>query len=126
MDRTLVRIGALLSFLAVAIGAFARHTLEPKLSAHAIEVFDIGARYHALHAIGVVLVGLLASFGEPKRLRIAGWLLVIGVLVFSGSLYAFALTENKGFGALAPIGGLSLMAGWIVVAFGFPATKGTQ
>jgi uncharacterized membrane protein YgdD (TMEM256/DUF423 family) len=120
MDRTLVRIGALLSFLAVALGAFAKHTLEKSLSPHSLEIFDTGARYHALHALGVIVIGFLVAFGDAKRLRLAGWLLIVGIAIFSGSLYALALTGQKMLGALAPLGGLSLMAGWVTLSLGFP------
>jgi uncharacterized membrane protein YgdD (TMEM256/DUF423 family) len=123
MDRTLVRIGALLSFLAVALGAFGKHALETRLDAHSMEIFETGARYHGLHALGVVAIGILCAFGDAARLRVAGWLLVAGVAIFSGSLYAIALTGVRAFGAVAPIGGLCLMAGWVVAAFGLNSPK---
>ena len=122
-DRLLIQVGALLSFLAVAIGAFARHSLEPKLSPESIAIFDIGARYHALHALGVVVVGILVAYGDPKRLRLAGWFLTGGIVIFAGSLYTLALTGMRLLGALAPVGGLSLMIGWVLVAYGFAAKK---
>lgn len=104
----LIALGALNAALAVAAGAFGAHALRTRLDARAFEVFEVGARYHMYHALALVLCGVIATRGATT----AGWILQAGILVFSGSLYALALTGVKGLGAITPLGGLAFLVGW--------------
>ncbi len=105
--------GSLLALAAVAIGAFGAHGLKGRLSPEMLAVYQTGVQYHFYHALGLVLVGL-AFFHLPDGavLRASGWLMGAGILFFSGSLYALALTGEKWLGAVAPIGGSAFILGW--------------
>jgi uncharacterized membrane protein YgdD (TMEM256/DUF423 family) len=111
----LIALGALNAALAVGAGAFAAHGLRDRLDARALEVFETGARYHMYHAIAIVLAGLVAA--SAARAQTAGWIFQAGIVLFSGSLYALALTGTKGLGAITPIGGLGFLAGWLWLAW---------
>lgn len=114
-DRSpLVALGALNAAIAVAAGAFAAHGLRERLAPRALEVFETGARYHMYHALAMVLAGLLAG---TRGAAAAGWMFQAGIVVFSGSLYALALTDVKVLGAITPLGGLAFLAGWLWLAW---------
>lgn len=108
----IVALGAVNAALAVAAGAFAAHGLRDRLTARALEVFETGARYHMYHALAMILAGVLVARGATT----AGWIFQAGIVVFSGSLYALALTDVKVLGAITPIGGLAFLAGWLWLA----------
>lgn len=112
MNKILVAAGAINGALAVAAGAFAAHGLRGRLEARALEIFETGARYHMYHALAMILAALVATGGA----RTAGWLFQAGIVVFSGSLYALALTDVKILGAITPIGGIAFLAGWVWLA----------
>jgi uncharacterized membrane protein YgdD (TMEM256/DUF423 family) len=109
VTRGLVAAGSINAAIAVAAGAFAAHGLRGKLDARALEVFETGARYHMYHALAMVLCGILAAT-RP------GWVFQGGIVLFSGSLYALALTDVKVLGAITPLGGVAFLAGWIWLA----------
>lgn len=111
-NKLLVGLGAINAGLAVAAGAFAAHGLRGRLEARALEVFETGARYHMYHALAMILAAVVATSGA----RTAGWLFQAGIVVFSGSLYALALTDVKILGAITPIGGLAFLVGWAWLA----------
>jgi uncharacterized membrane protein YgdD (TMEM256/DUF423 family) len=112
----LIPLGALNAAIAVGAGAFAAHGLRERLDARALEVFETGARYQMYHAIAIILAGLVAS-SVARGAQTAGWIFQIGILLFSGSLYALSLTGVKGLGALTPLGGLAFLAGWLWLAW---------
>ena len=120
---TWLRIGAIAGALAVAIGAFGAHSLKG-LSARSLEVFETGARYQMYHALALLAVGLVASQGRANgsALAVAGWSFLVGIVLFSGSLYALALTNISKLGAITPIGGLAFLVGWsaLAIAVGGP------
>jgi uncharacterized membrane protein YgdD (TMEM256/DUF423 family) len=105
----LVALGAVNAALAVAAGAFAAHGLRERLTPRALEIFETGARYHLIHAVAMVLAGILVTRGP-------GWMFQGGIVFFSGSLYALALTDVKFLGAVTPIGGVLFLAGWLWLA----------
>ncbi len=108
--------GAFFGLLAVIIGAFGAHGLENSLSEHALARYHTGVEYQFYHVGALLIVGLLSSLvaKQPsKQLALSGWFFIVGILLFSGSLYAYALTGNKTFGMITPIGGLGFIAGWI-------------
>jgi uncharacterized membrane protein YgdD (TMEM256/DUF423 family) len=113
----MIALGALNAAIAVAAGAFAAHGLRGRLDARALEVFETGARYQMYHAFAIILAGILVSFGAIRGAQTAGWIFQAGIVLFSGSLYALALTGAKGLGAVTPLGGLALLAGWLWLAW---------
>jgi uncharacterized membrane protein YgdD (TMEM256/DUF423 family) len=115
MKSPLLAAGALNAFIAVAAGAFAAHGLRGRLEPRALEIFETGARYQMYHALAIVLCAILAQ-GGLSGARTAGWLFQGGIVVFSGSLYALALTDVKILGAITPLGGLAFLAGWVWLA----------
>jgi uncharacterized membrane protein YgdD (TMEM256/DUF423 family) len=103
--------------IAVALGAFGAHALKTQLPADALTVWQSAVQYHAWHALGLFGIGLWLQHAPEKRaLRVAAWLLLGGIVLFSGSLYALALTGVRGLGAVTPAGGLAFIAGWVVLA----------
>jgi uncharacterized membrane protein YgdD (TMEM256/DUF423 family) len=113
-----VFLAALLLALAVAAGAFGAHALKSRLPSDALAVYQTAVQYHFWHALGLLAVGVLWTV-QPDRALLA-WsavLLVAGIAIFSGSLYALALTEVRILGAITPIGGLAFIAGWLVLAY---------
>jgi len=117
VDRTFLVIGSVLGFLGVALGAFAAHGLRGRLSVEMLTVFETGVRYHMYHALAVLIVAaVIGHAGSARLLEIAGWLFVGGVVLFSGSLYAMAITGVTTLGAVTPIGGLLFLAGWASLA----------
>lgn len=114
--RMLLVVGALLGFAGVAAGAFGAHALEGRLDPDAMAVFDTAARYHLAHALALLAIGAAGARWPDPLWGVAGGLFVAGVAVFSGSLYALALSGVRWLGAVTPVGGLALLAGWIATA----------
>ncbi len=108
-------LGAVSAFCSVAIGAFGAHALKGRLSTEALAIFETGVRYQMFHALALLLV---AAFPQP-RAAAAGWLFCAGTVLFSGSLYALALTGVRMLGAITPFGGLCFLAGWGVLAVAY-------
>jgi uncharacterized membrane protein YgdD (TMEM256/DUF423 family) len=115
MDKTWLLIGSVMGFLSVAGGAFGAHALKARTSAEMITVFTTGTRYLMLHAVALLAVGLLADRLAGTSLTVAGWALSIGTLVFTGSLWLLAGTGTRWLGAVTPIGGLTLLVGWVAL-----------
>jgi len=117
MARIFVLFGSINAFLAVSLGAFGAHGLSGRLAPDLMSVWQTGATYHLVHALGLLLVGvLLHQHDEAFYIRWAGWLLLVGIILFSGSLYLLALTDVRTFGVITPIGGVSLLGGWAALA----------
>lgn len=111
-------IGALFGLLGVMIGAFGAHGLEGKLTAHALARFQIGVEYQFYHVGALLIVGLLLSQTQSIQLTLSGIFFTLGIILFSGSLYAYALTGTKFFGMITPLGGLCFLIGWgLLLAF---------
>ena len=117
MDRVFVALGALAGLTAVALGAFAAHGLKGKLPADLFEVFEVGARYHMYHALALLAVGWAATRWPGGATTAAGWLFCAGIVLFSGSLYALALTGIRPLGAITPLGGVCFLAGWAALGW---------
>jgi len=120
MTQFFLSIGAILGGLSVASGAFASHALREKISDRSLEIFETAARYQMYHALALLLVALLLTIYQqspPPTLLASGWLFIIGIALFSGSLYALSLTNVKILGAIAPLGGTAFIAGWGALAF---------
>jgi uncharacterized membrane protein YgdD (TMEM256/DUF423 family) len=112
----ILRIGAVLGFLGVALGAFGAHALRERLSPAALQIWNTAVLYHLLHALVLLSVGFYARAAGAELKTPAGFFLA-GLLIFSGSLYALALTGIKPLGAVTPVGGLCLLVGWALLAF---------
>ena len=117
MANLFISLGALSGLLAVTFGAFGAHALRGRLDDYAMGVFETAVQYHFYHALALVAVGLLAlHHPHTALLRSSGWLFVLGLVVFSGSLYALSLSGIKWLGAITPLGGLAFIAGWACLA----------
>ncbi len=115
--KLFLQLGAINAALAIAAGAFAAHGLKPKLNAHYLEVFQTGAQYHFYHALALLLVGLLMlQFPEQGLLKWVGYLFILGILLFSGSLYTLSISGISWLGAITPIGGLAFIIAWLIMA----------
>ena len=117
MTRTFFVTGAVLGFLAVAAGAFGAHALETRLTSERLETFQLGAHYQMVHALALLAVAWAWTRWPGMATLWAGWLFVAGIIVFSGTLYALGLGAPRWLGAVTPIGGLSLLAGWLLLAW---------
>jgi uncharacterized membrane protein YgdD (TMEM256/DUF423 family) len=112
-----IKVGALTAMLSVVLGAFGAHLLKDRISVDALEVYNTGVQYHMFHAIGILLIALLIERLPSQKLAIwAARLHMIGIVLFSGSLYALALSGVKALGAITPLGGIAFIAGWICMA----------
>jgi uncharacterized membrane protein YgdD (TMEM256/DUF423 family) len=123
-----LRLGAIWGFLAVSMGAFGAHGLQERfqflgdqpggLATERLQAnFQTAAQYHMYCALAILAVGLLAATGrDGAALQAAGWLFLLGSLIFSGSLYLLAVTGLRWLGAITPIGGVALLAGWLALA----------
>ena len=117
MFRTFVFLGAINGFLAVAFGAFGAHGLRNHLSSDMMAVYQTGVQYHFYHALGLVLIGLVAThLPHSGSLRWAGWLMLAGIVLFSGSLYALSISGVRWLGVITPFGGTAFLAAWVLLA----------
>ena len=123
VERLSIAIAAILGLLAVIAGAAGTHALRDTLDADALRTFETAARFQMYHALALLAAGLLSMRWQIRALTIAAALFTLGILLFSGSLYILALSGIGIFGAIAPIGGISLMAGWATLAFAAFRTK---
>ena len=114
-------VGALLLALAVLLGAFGAHALRERLDAYRTGIYERAAFYQFVHALGLLALGIAvaAKVAAPGPAALAGWLLVAGIVLFSGSLYALAFTGVRALGAITPFGGLAFVAGWLAFSFAF-------
>ena len=113
--RDWIGTGAVLAATGVAAGAFGAHAFEGRVTPNVLEIWRTGAHYHLVHAVALGMVAFAVDRGV-RGAGVAGWLLVAGVVVFSGSLYLLTLTGVRMLGAVTPIGGVALIAGWTVLA----------
>lgn len=116
MTNALLGIGALFGLAAVLLGAFGAHGLADQVTPARLAVWDTAAEYLGWHGTTLLALGALARGG--RLLRVAGWCLVAGAMVFSGSLFLLVLTDTPALGAITPIGGVTLAAGWALAALG--------
>lgn len=114
MDRLMVAIAAFYGMSGVAMGAFAAHALKKRLDAYALDIIQTATHYQMIHAIAMLVLVALAHAGE-FQLRTPLWCFAIGIALFSGSLYALALSGLKPLGAITPVGGVLLLLGWILL-----------
>ncbi|WP_338471086.1 DUF423 domain-containing protein [Niallia sp. XMNu-256] len=114
--KIFVIIGAVFTALSVAFGAFGAHILERILEPRYLETWGTGVTYQMLHAVGIILVGLLmGKLPGNTLLSWSGWLMVIGILLFSGSLFVLSITKISMLGAITPLGGVSFIIAWVLM-----------
>lgn len=115
--KLFIILGAVMSFLFVAIGAFGAHALAARLEETGRAAnFETGVQYHMIHAVAIIAVGILTQHLDATgMLQAAGWSFFIGIIVFSGSLYALSLTGITVLGAITPIGGVAFLTGWVLL-----------
>ncbi|HEY9725563.1 MAG TPA: DUF423 domain-containing protein [Chroococcales cyanobacterium] len=118
MTRIFMAIASILAGLAVAGGAFASHALKEKLTERALEIFETGTRYQMYHSLALLLVAVLLSRAEASQTLLisSGSAFLVGIALFSGSLYALSLSGIKWLGAIAPLGGAAFLVGWSCLA----------
>lgn len=115
MSKQILMVASTLLALAVAIGAFGAHGLKARLSTEMIMIYKTGVEYHFYHALGLLLIGVLSVSYPSGLLNWSAILLVTGIFLFSGSLYVLAISGMKWLGAITPLGGLSFIAGWVLL-----------
>jgi len=121
-----VAIGSLSAAVAVGLGAFGAHGLEGWLDAEHLNSYEVGVRYHLLHSVGLILVGLLIARWPGRAISIAGFLLFAGILLFSGGLYIWSLAQIRAVVHIVPLGGVCFLAGWVVLAFAAVGHRGSR
>lgn len=114
-----VSVGAIAAMLGVILGAFGAHGLRKRVEADAMAVYQTGVQYQLYHALAIIVIGEFLRATSNGLLFTAEWFLVIGIVIFSGSLYALALTGIKRWGMITPLGGLSFIIGWALLASAF-------
>lgn len=120
MQKTLLIAGALLGGLGVAIGAFGAHALKAALTGSGrIETFETAVKYQFYHALALLLIGMLYAAFPNRSVLYAGYSMLAGVIIFSGSLYILCLTGIRWLGAITPIGGIFMIIGWGLLLYGF-------
>jgi uncharacterized membrane protein YgdD (TMEM256/DUF423 family) len=115
MDRVFFGLGSILALLAVGAGAFGAHALRSRLSPDMLTTFEVGARYHMYHALGLLAVAWAATRWPGSAVTAAGWLFLVGIVLFSGSLYLLSLTGLRWLGAITPLGGAAFLVGWFLL-----------
>ena len=122
MMKVFIILGALCTMMSVGTGAFGAHVLEDKLNEKYISVWEKATTYQMYHGLGLILIGIISGT-TSMNVNWAGWLMFLGIVFFSGSLYILALTEIRILGAITPIGGGLFIAGWlmlVIAAFKLP------
>jgi uncharacterized membrane protein YgdD (TMEM256/DUF423 family) len=117
MDRTFLLVGALAGLIGVGFGAFGAHGLRARLSPEMLAVFETGVRYQMYHAFAILIVALALARLDVPLIRAAGWSFTAGIVLFSGSLYALALTGVTTLGAITPVGGVAFLIGWALLVW---------
>ncbi|SFB03302.1 MULTISPECIES: DUF423 domain-containing protein [unclassified Bacillus (in: firmicutes)] len=114
--KTFIILGALNAFLAVALGAFGAHGLEGKLEPKYLEIWKTGVTYQMFHATGLLIVAvLLGKLPANTLLSWSGWLMFVGIILFSGSLYVLSVTKISILGAITPLGGVAFLTAWVLL-----------
>ncbi len=119
MFRLLIACGAASAALAVILGAFGAHALKSRLPPEILATFETGVQYQFYHALGLILIGVIAKLtGSPTMVSAAGGLMLTGIVLFSGSLYILCFTGIRSFGLITPIGGTAFIVAWLLLAIG--------
>ncbi len=117
MDRVFFILGAVLAGMGVAAGAFGAHALRERLTPELLGVFEVGVRYHLIHALALLGVAWATARWPGMGTIAAGWLFLGGIVLFSGSLYGLSLSGIRALGAITPFGGVAFIVGWLVLGW---------
>jgi uncharacterized membrane protein YgdD (TMEM256/DUF423 family) len=112
-----IALGAIMGLLAVGIDAFGAHALKSQLSPEQWAIFNTAVRHHMFHTMGLFVVGFLGSRLDSGLLNASGCLFLAGILLFSGSLYVYTITTKREFAMITPIGGVTFLIGWVLLAW---------
>ncbi len=116
MQKLFLIIGSITMALAVGLGAFGAHGLKEILTDEMLDIFETGVKYHFYHAIGLLVIALVAQLiPNSSLLQWSGWLMLAGIIIFSGSLYVLSISGIRWMGAITPIGGLCFILAWILL-----------
>ncbi|MFB3091101.1 MAG: DUF423 domain-containing protein [Gammaproteobacteria bacterium] len=119
MAKLFLALGSINALLVVLIGAFGAHALKARLTVENMAVFQTGVQYHFYHAVGLILLGLIAlQIPITPYLRWSGWLMLVGIILFSGSLYALSITNIRWLGMITPLGGTAFILAWLMLTIG--------
>lgn len=116
--KIFVVTGSLLAFLSVALGAFGAHVLADRLGEHYLSIYETGVQYQMYHSLGLILIGILGAQvvrDSTGALQWAGWVMALGIVLFSGSLYALSISRVGALGAITPFGGIAFLVAWVLV-----------
>jgi uncharacterized membrane protein YgdD (TMEM256/DUF423 family) len=126
MRSVFLALGALCAFVGVGMGAFGAHALKASLSPESLAVYQTGVTYQMWHSLGLIAIALVQqSIPDSKRIAIAGWLMFLGILLFSGSLYLLVLLDMPKLGMITPIGGVCFLIAWLLLCLS-ASTKKTK
>ena len=117
MDRVFAGVGAVAALLAVALGAFGAHALRSRLTPADLDIFETGVRYQMYHALALFGVAWASSRWPGGVTHAAGWAFLVGIVIFSGSLYLLVLLGQRWLGAVTPLGGVAFLLGWTLLAW---------
>ena len=117
MTKVLLLFGLFFCGFSVLMGAFGAHALKDKLSEYSMSIYDKAVFYQVFHALGILIVSILGQLLNTQEFNISGWLFIIGILLFSGSLFILSVTGIKWLGAITPIGGVMFILGWFLLFF---------
>ena len=118
MSNLLIGLGALSAFFSVAAGAFGAHALKQSLPADMLAVYHTAVDYQFFHSLGLIAIGSIHIISPRRYHAASAWLMLAGILIFSGSLYTLSITGIRWLGMITPIGGICLLAAWLVLALG--------
>ena len=117
MPKFFLLMGAVNTFICIALGAFGAHGLKNVLTPEMLTIFHTGLQYHIYHALGLLFVGmLLLHFAKSRLMELAGWFMLLGIVLFSVSLYVMTLADVREIGMITPFGGLSYMLAWLILS----------
>ena len=115
--NVIISLGSFNAALAIAFGAFAAHGLKSHIDERSIEIFNTAADFHFWHAIGLIIIGIIAKNMSKTNFASVVWLMTLGILLFSGSLYILSVTGIRWLGAITPFGGTSFIIAWLLLAW---------
>lgn len=119
MAKFYLLLGSINALLVILIGAFGAHDLKEKLTVENMAIFQTAVQYHFYHAIGLILVGLIAwHIPSSPYPRWSAWLMIMGIVLFSGSLYALSITDIRWLGMISPVGGIAFILAWLMLTVG--------
>ncbi|SFL53362.1 Uncharacterized membrane protein YgdD, TMEM256/DUF423 family [Paenibacillus sp. 1_12] len=114
--QTLLLLGSFNMLISIILGAFGAHALKKKITADMAAVYQTAVQYQIAHGLALILLGIISNgILKSQLVHTAGWLLFVGIILFSGSLYVLSITGIKKLGAITPIGGLAFIAGWLLL-----------